>query len=360
MMIKRFALIFALIVAGVGAQGMGTRPPQGMGTRPPQDQGTRPPRDQGTRPPQDQGTRPPRDQGTRPPQDERTPACPATPDVVEWTDPIDYQSVAADIAALISENTRLGPTIVRLAWHASGTYDKETDTGGSGGGTIRFAEELQHTANAGLTRIICVLEPVHQKYAAAGLSYGDLYTLAGVTAIRTLGGPTIPWGFGRSDALDASAVPAEGRLPSPESGSDGSDQADLDHLRSIFYRMGFDDREIVCLSGAHALGRCHPNVSGYDGPWTSTPLEFSNHYFSVMLNLEWVPKEWDGPFQYVNAINGQLMMLPTDLVLLEDPDFLQWVEHYASNESQFFLEFSEAFQKLTELGTTGLTPIVWA
>lgn len=29
-----------------------------------------------------------------------------------------------------------GPVLVRLAWHASGTYDKETKTGGSNGATM--------------------------------------------------------------------------------------------------------------------------------------------------------------------------------------------------------------------------------
>ena len=27
------------------------------------------------------------------------------------------------------------------------------------------------------------------------------------------------------------------------------------HIRDVFYRMGFNDQEIVALSGAHALGR---------------------------------------------------------------------------------------------------------
>ena len=43
----------------------------------------------------------------------------------------------------------------------------------------------------------------------------------------------------------------------------GSELATAQHLRDIFYRMGFDDREIVALSGAHAIGRCHEDASGY-------------------------------------------------------------------------------------------------
>ena len=73
-----------------------------------------------------------------------------------------------------------GPTLVRLAWHSSGTYDKIKKNGGSGGGTIRFKEELAHGGNAGLSdTAVKWLEPIHAKYEADGLSYADLYTLAG-------------------------------------------------------------------------------------------------------------------------------------------------------------------------------------
>jgi hypothetical protein len=90
-----------------------------------------------------------------------------------------YQSVSADITSLIREDPNRGPTMVRLAWHSSGTYDNITRTGGSDGATIRFPDELGRTANAGLGRIIAVLGPVHEKYADVGLSFADLYTLAG-------------------------------------------------------------------------------------------------------------------------------------------------------------------------------------
>lgn len=39
--------------------------------------------------------------------------------------------------------------------------------------------------------------------------------------------------------------------------------------------MGFDDKDIVALSGAHALGRCHKDRSGFDGPWSFSPITFS-------------------------------------------------------------------------------------
>jgi hypothetical protein len=95
------------------------------------------------------------------------------------TGDLDYRAVSTDIASLIEADKNRGPTMVRLAWHSSGTYDELTMTGGSDGATIRFPEELRRTANAGLGRIIDLLESVHEKYAGVGLSHADLYTLAG-------------------------------------------------------------------------------------------------------------------------------------------------------------------------------------
>jgi cytochrome c peroxidase len=181
-----------------------------------------------------------------------------------------------------------------------------------------------------------------------------------VTAIKTLSGPTIAWSSGRVDEMDPSAVTPDGRLPAADSGAPGANEADADHLRTIFNRMGFDDQEIVCLSGAHALGRCHTAASGYDGPWVFTPTTFNNLYYQLLLTLKWIPKDWDGPFQYVDAPTGKLMMLPTDLVLLQDKSYLKWVKVYAKDADKFNKDFAKAFQKLEELGTSGLTPTKWA
>lgn len=58
-------------------------------------------------------------------------------------------------------------------------------------------------------------------------------------------GPTIPWRPGRQDQDESMCTP-DGRLPDASQGQD--------HIRNIFGRMGFDDQEMVALSGAHALG----------------------------------------------------------------------------------------------------------
>ncbi len=146
---------------------------------------------------------------------------------------------------------------MRLAWHASGTYDAMTRTGGSNGGTIRFKEELAHGANAGLATAVSWLEPVAAKHP--GASFADVVTYSGAVAIEAMGGPHIPFRAGRMDVMDPSAVTPDGRLPAADK---GNPMATAAGLRATFGRMGFGDKEIVALSGAHALGRCHAENSG--------------------------------------------------------------------------------------------------
>lgn len=55
--------------------------------------------------------------------------------------------------------------------------------------------------------------------------------------------------------------------------------------------------------------------------------------------------------------SGTLMMLPTDLALVKDEAFLPYVQKYSKDKKAFYSDFSDAFQKLEELGTSGLKPV---
>merc|ERR1712173_503554 len=110
------------------------------------------------------------------------------------------------------------------------------------------------------------------------------------------------------------------------------------HIRDVFYRMGFNDREIVALvGGGHAIGRCHTDRSGFDGPWTRAPTTISNEFFKRLFEEDWVVKKWNGPKQFVDKATGKIMMLPADMVMKTDEDL-------------FMKDFATAFKKLTELG----------
>jgi hypothetical protein len=67
------------------------------------------------------------------------------------------------------------------------------------------------------------------------------------------------------------------------------------------------------------------------------------------LELTWTVREWDGPLQYTDP-SGTLMMLPTDLALIQDEQFLPYVKAYAADEALFFRDFSEAFSALLAKG----------
>jgi len=258
--------------------------------------------------------------------------------------------ISAAISAILDESPNLGPTFVRLAWHASGTYDAKSGTGGSDGATMRFDPEAKHGANAGLQVARAALEPVKAQFP--DVSYADLWTLAAVAAIEYMGGPAISWRAGRVDAASGEACTPDGRLPDADK---GTLKGTIQHIRDIFYRMGFNDQEIVALVGAHSLGRCHADRSGYSGPWDRAPTTFSNLYFKELLGNTWTLKKWDGPDQFEDP-TGELMMLPSDMAMIWDKDFRKYVETYAKDEDLFFKDFAAAFQKLEELGVKALQP----
>ncbi|KAG8722185.1 heme peroxidase [Ceratobasidium sp. 394] len=175
---------------------------------------------------------------------------------------------------------------------------------------MRFQPESLHGANNGPNIARAKMEEVKQAFP--WISYGDLWTLGGVCVIQEMGGPKIPWRPGRIDGFEKDVTP-DGRLPDATQAQD--------HLRAIFYRMGFNDQEIVALSGAHALGRCHTDRSGFEGPWTFSPTTLTNEYYKLLLNEKWQWRKWGGPKQLEDKTTKTLMMLPTDYCLVQDKKF---------------------------------------
>ncbi|PPD94703.1 hypothetical protein GOBAR_DD08239 [Gossypium barbadense] len=233
------------------------------------------------------------------------------------------ENARGKLRGLIAEKN-CAPIIVRLAWHSAGTFDWKTNTGGPFG-TMKHAAELAHKANTGLDIAINLLEPIKEQFPI--ISYADFYQLAGVVAVEVTGGPEIPFHPGRPDKEE---VPPEGRLPSATDGAD--------RLREIFInQMGLTDKDIVALSGAHTLGRCHKDRSGFDGAWTTNPLTFDNSYFKELLS----------------GTGADIMQLPSDKVLVSDPVFRPFVEKYAADEGEFFADYANAHLRLSELGLDG-------
>jgi len=323
-----------------------------------------------------------------------------TPPPSSWSPSSDavYDAVRAELALLMDnpswDDGSLAPLFLRLAWHSSGTYDAATGTGGSNGAGMRFANEAADPENAGLNAARAFLEPVKRKYPA--VSYSDLWILAAYVGLAHTGGPVLEFKGGRVDHPDDSYFENHmeyGRLPAAEkyccphlddsnveASLDGSGRVTgweglCDHVRNeVFYRMGFDDREIVALlCGGHVYGRCHPTASGYAGPWVEDMTQFSNEYASDMIDDEWTlvghGDTWldaqgaeelrpaPGNRQFVNQVQGVVddkppnqMILLSDMILAWDADFRVHLEAYAEDEARLKSDFGAAFKKLTELG----------
>ncbi|KAK2995665.1 hypothetical protein RJ640_006125 [Escallonia rubra] len=254
------------------------------------------------------------------------------------------KSAREDIKELL-KTTFCHPILVRLGWHDAGTYNKnieEWPQRGGANGSLRFEVEQKHAANAGLVNALKLLQPIKEKYS--GVTYADLFQLASATAVEDAGGPKLPMKYGRVDVSGSEQCPEEGRLP------DAGPPSPASHLRDVFYRMGLDDKEIVALSGAHTLGRSRPERSGWgkpetkytkDGPgapggqsWTVQWLKFDNSYFKDIKAKR----------------DEDLLVLPTDAAIFEDPSFKVYAEKYAEDQEAFFKDYAEAHAKLSNLG----------
>lgn len=259
------------------------------------------------------------------------------------TAPFDVKKLRADIEKVLIKDGGCvhGPLIIRLAWHEAGTWDAARKDGSPNTASMRFKPECAYGANAGLGAARDLLEQV--KKANPAVSYADIWSFAAVIAVSEMGGPEIPWRWGRVDAKDSSACPPDGRLP---------DAAQTQsHVRDIFYRMGLNDQEIVALLGAHSVGECHADRSGFVGPWTHDKLGFDNSYFTELFDNEWVVNPDVPKLQFMDRKTRKLMMLPGDIALLIDPKFKAIAKKYAEDNDEFCADFSKAFQKLLELGS---------
>ena len=119
---------------------------------------------------------------------------------------LDLAAVKNDIANVLTDSKswwpadygHYGPLMIRLTWHAAGTYRTGDGRGGGGTGNQRFAPLNSWPDNASLDKARRVLWPVKQKYGRK-LSWADLLILAGNVALESMGFETFGFGGGRAD-----------------------------------------------------------------------------------------------------------------------------------------------------------------
>ncbi|TVS18037.1 MAG: catalase/peroxidase HPI [Gammaproteobacteria bacterium] len=231
------------------------------------------------------------------------------------TDPLgddfDYREAVKDldVAALKKDLTDLmtdsqdwwpadwghyGGLMIRMAWHAAGTYRVSDGRGGAGTGDQRFAPINSWPDNANLDKARRLLWPIKKKYGNS-LSWADLIILAGNVAYESMGFKTFGFSFGREDIWHPNkdtywGSEQEWLMPSdrPESRYSG-DRESLENplaavmmgliyvnpegvdgnpdplrtaqdVRVTFERMAMNDEETVALTaGGHTVGKCHGN-----------------------------------------------------------------------------------------------------
>ncbi len=214
---------------------------------------------------------------------------------------LDYVAVKQDLTALMTDSQpwwpadwgHYGGLMIRMAWHAAGSYRMADGRGGAGTGNQRFAPLNSWPDNANLDKARRLLWPIKKKYGNR-LSWADLIILAGNVAYESMGLKTFGFAFGREDIWHPEkdtfwGAEKEWLAPPDNPDSRYSGQRDLQNplaavmmgliyvnpegvdgkpdplktahdVRVTFERMAMDDEETVALTaGGHTVGKCHGN-----------------------------------------------------------------------------------------------------
>jgi len=214
---------------------------------------------------------------------------------------LDVAALKKDLHALMTDSQAWWPAdwghygglMIRMSWHAAGTYRTADGRGGAGTGNQRFAPINSWPDNVNLDKARRLLWPIKKKYGNK-LSWADLIAYAGTIAYESMGLKTFGFGFGREDIWHPEkdtywGSEKEWLAPSGSEGSRYSGERDLDNplaavmmgliyvnpegvdgnpdplktahdVRVTFDRMAMNDEETVALTaGGHTVGKSHGN-----------------------------------------------------------------------------------------------------
>ena len=272
---------------------------------------------------------------------------------------LDVEALKADVISVLTTSQdwwpadygHYGGLMIRMSWHAAGTYRIFDGRGGGGQGAQRFAPLNSWPDNANLDKARRLLWPVKQKYGNK-ISWADLIILAGNVALESMGFKTFGFGFGRADIWEPEEIffgeegewlgtdkrySGERDLAQPfgattmgliyvnPEGPEGKPDpvaAAID-IRETFGRMAMNDEETAALIvGGHSFGKTHgagdgdlvgpePEAapieqqglgwkcafasgkagdsvtSGLEVVWTATPTKWGNGFLQNLYGYEW-------------------------------------------------------------------------
>jgi len=211
---------------------------------------------------------------------------------------LDVEALKKDLHALMTDSQTWWPAdsghygglMIRMAWHAAGSYRVADGRGGAGTGNQRFAPLNAWPDNVNLDKARRLLWPIKKKYGNK-ISWADLIVLAGNIAYESMGLKMYGFSFGREDIwhpekdiywgsekewLTSQRYDEENRdslenplaavvmgliYVNPEGVNSQPDPLrTAQDVRVTFARMAMDDEETVALTaGGHTVGRCHGN-----------------------------------------------------------------------------------------------------
>ena len=214
---------------------------------------------------------------------------------------LDVPALKSDLRALMTDSQdwwpadwgHYGGLMIRMAWHAAGSYRLSDGRGGGGTGNQRFAPLNSWPDNANLDKARRLLWPIKKKFGNR-ISWADLMLLAGNVAYESMGLQTFGFGFGRADIWHPEkdiywGSEQEWLAPSDSRYGDLSNAATMEnplaavqmglvyvnpqgvngqpdplrtaaHVRETFARMAMDDEETAALTaGGHTVGKTHGN-----------------------------------------------------------------------------------------------------
>ncbi len=222
---------------------------------------------------------------------------------------LDVEALKRDLRAFMTDSQdwwpadwgHYGGLMIRMAWHAAGSYRIADGRGGAGTGNQRFAPINSWPDNVNLDKARRLLWPIKKKYGNQ-VSWADLIVLAGTVAYESMGLKTFGFGFGREDIWHpekdtywgseqewlATSDSPNSRYAGAETGEGGGkrtlenplaavmmgliyvnpegvdgqpDPLKTAHdVRETFARMAMNDEETVALTaGGHTVGKCHGN-----------------------------------------------------------------------------------------------------
>ncbi|WGL16957.1 catalase/peroxidase HPI [Microbulbifer bruguierae] len=214
---------------------------------------------------------------------------------------LDINALKKDLHALMTDSQEWWPAdwghygglMIRMSWHAAGSYRIADGRGGGGTGNQRFAPLNSWPDNVSLDKARRLLWPIKKKYGNK-ISWADLIILAGTIAYESLGLKTFGFAFGREDIWHPekdtywgsekewlaptdnpnSRYSGDRQLENPlaavmmgliyvnPEGVDGKPDPlkTAKDVRVTFARMAMNDEETVALTaGGHTIGKCHGN-----------------------------------------------------------------------------------------------------